>query len=156
MSEQFYHRKSASRSTSSRTWSWAARSVSHIFKRANFSLVIKQVACRVIDLPHYNGLTTENLLNIRGDYPQLSEYFPEERDLPKIPRAWLANVIYTIVGDQFNQWVQERIRERNDRVASQHDLMIELDPAIARAFEASTMISSKYSKLIPSLTCSVL
>ena len=101
-------------------------------------------------------MTTENLLNIRGDYPQLSEYFPEERDLPKIPRAWLANVIYTIVGDQFNQWVQERIRERNDRVASNHDLMIELDPAIARAFEASTMISSKYPDLFPSLTCSVL
>ena len=56
----------------------------------------------MIDLPHYDGLTTENLLNIRADSPQLNEYFPEERDLPKISRAWLANVIYTIVGDRFN------------------------------------------------------
>ena len=56
----------------------------------------------MIDLPHYDGLTTENLLSIRGDHPELNDYFPEERDLPKIPRAWLANVIYTIVGDRFN------------------------------------------------------
>ena len=106
----------------------------------------------MIELPHYDGLTTENLLNIRDEYPQLNEYFPEERDLPKIPRGWLANVIYTIVGDQFNKWVQEKIRERNDRVASKNDLMIELDPAIARAFEASTMISSKYTDLLSLLT----
>ena len=62
-------------------------------------------------------------------------------------------MIYTIVGDQFNQWVQEKIRERNDRVASKHDLMIELDPAIARAFEASTMISSTYTELLSFLIC---
>ena len=97
----------------------------------------------MIELPHYEGLTTENLLSIRADFPQLNEYLPEDRDLPKLPRAWLANLTYTIVGDQFNEWVQQKIRERNDRVASKNDLMIELDPEIAKAFQASTMISSK-------------
>ena len=53
----------------------------------------------MIELPHYEGLTTENLLSIRADFPQLNDYLPEERDLPKLPRAWIANVIYTIVGD---------------------------------------------------------
>ena len=110
----------------------------------------------MIELPHYEGLTTENLLSIRADFPQINDYLPEERDLPKIPRAWLANVTYTIVGDQFNEWVQEKIRERNDRVASKNDLMIELDPAIARAFQASTMISSKFTELLFILTSSIL
>ena len=63
---------------------------------------------------------------------------------------------YTIVGDPFNEWVQEKIRERNDRVASKNDLMIELDPAIMKAFEASTMISSKYNELFSFLTSSIL
>ena len=56
----------------------------------------------MIELPHYEGLTTANLLAIRDSYPQLNEYFPDERDLPKVPRAWLANVTYTVVGDEFN------------------------------------------------------
>ena len=59
---------------------------------------------------------------------------PEERDLPKLPRSWLANLIYTVVGDEFREWVAEKIRERNDKIASKNDLMIELDPAIAKAF----------------------
>ena len=48
--------------------------------------------------------------------------------MPKLPRYWLANVIYTVVGEQFRLWVGEKIRERNDKVASKNDLMIELDP----------------------------
>ena len=35
------------------------------------------------------------------------------------------------------------IRERNSRVASKNDLIIELDPEIAKAFKSSLNISSK-------------
>ena len=54
------------------------------------------------------------------------------------------NLIYTIVGDDFKNWVAEKVRTRNDKIASKYDLMLDLDPSIAKAFYASTMVSSKY------------
>ena len=48
------------------------------------------------------------------------------------------------MGDEFREWVAGKIRERNDKLAEKHDLMIDMDPAIARAFQNSSMISSKY------------
>ena len=52
------------------------------------------------------------------------------------------NVILTIVGDDFKALVAEKIRERNEKVAVKNDLMVEMDPEIAEAFNRSTMIST--------------
>ena len=65
------------------------------------------------------------------------------------------------MGDEFRDWVAGKIRERNDKLAEKHDLMIDMDPAIARAFQNSSMISSKYSlfsslHLFRVLTCVLL
>ena len=40
-------------------------------------------------------------------------YIPDERDIPKIPRAWLCNIAHTIIGDSFNDWVKQAIVDRN-------------------------------------------
>ena len=53
-------------------------------------------------------------------------------------------MIYSIVGDDFREWVSERVKHRNDHIAEQQDLMIELDPEIAAAFNSSYNISSKF------------
>ena len=53
------------------------------------------------------------------------------------------NLIYSILGDQFREWVSSRIKVRNEKVAENNDLMIELDPKIAEAFKNSLNISSK-------------
>ena len=34
----------------------------------------------------------------------------------------------------FNNWVQEKVKERNETLAKKQDLMIEMDPEIAQAF----------------------
>ena len=37
-------------------------------------------------------------------------YLPEEeREIEKLPRQYLANLIYTIVGDKFKKWVAAKI-----------------------------------------------
>ena len=55
-------------------------------------------------------------------------------------------MIYSLVGDPFREWVSKTIKKRNDTVASKNDLMIELDPAIAKAFQRSINISSKWNE----------
>ena len=65
----------------------------------------------------------------------------------KLPRQWIINVIYSVIGEPFRQWVSEAIKKRNAELADKRDLMIELDPEIAKAFRSSVNISSKYTIL---------
>ena len=96
-----------------------------------------------INVPMYKGLTIENMLSMREDYPIISEYMPDDRDFARLPRAWIANVIYTLVGERFKTIVANQIKARNEQLAEKKDLYISMDPNIARAFTNSSMISSK-------------
>ena len=69
---------------------------------------------------------------------------PVEAEIKKLPRQYIANVIYTLVGDPFYQWVQLKINERNEKVKQQMNINIQMDPRVAEAFRNSTAVSSKY------------
>ena len=56
---------------------------------------------------------------------------------------YIANVCYTIVGERFAKWVDNRVKERNEKRQKEIDF-IELDPDIAAIYNSSTAISSKY------------
>ena len=73
----------------------------------------------------------------------LNSYLPEDRDMHKVPRQWLINVTYTIIGEPFSKWVKKEIVDRNEALAKKQNLLIEMDPEIARAFHSSHNISSK-------------
>ena len=66
---------------------------------------------------------------------------PCEKEIIKLPKQYLTNVIYTIVGKDFATWVRAKIEERNAKVSKDKDLMIAVDPAIAAAFQSSTAVS---------------
>ena len=94
-------------------------------------------------VPMYKGLTIDNMLAEGRRSPAVNNYLPDEKDLHRLPRQWLANVIYTLVGERFQNWVTECIRNRNDHIAEKQNLIVELDPVIAAAFNNSLNISSK-------------
>lgn len=108
-------------------------------------LVIKCDKVCYLFCPQYEGLSLEKILQQTAQYPEVLQYFPVQKEIQKLPRQWVINVIYTIVGKSFADWVQQQIDSRNEKMASDHNLMIELDPDIAAAFRASTQISSKYA-----------
>jgi hypothetical protein len=62
-------------------------------------------------------------------------------------------VLFTVVGKPISDLVKKSIKARNDQVAENRNLIIELDPEIAAAFARSINISSK---LTASLTPSCL
>ena len=41
-----------------------------------------------------------------NQYPGVSKYFPIEKEMEKLPRQYIANVIYTVVGNPFAIWVK--------------------------------------------------
>jgi hypothetical protein len=72
---------------------------------------------------------------------------PDEADLAKLPRQWVINLVNSLVGQPFSSWVGQQIEQRNSVLAAKNDLMIDLDPEIAKAFHTSTSISSKFFQL---------
>ena len=43
-------------------------------------------------------------------YPEVMRALPSvSKEVKKLPRNYIANVIYTIVGEKFNDWVQEKV-----------------------------------------------
>ena len=67
---------------------------------------------------------------------------PDAKDLPKVPRQWLANVIYSVAGQPFADWVDEVIASRNSKIAANDKKHILMDPEVFAAFEASNQVSS--------------
>ena len=105
---------------------------------------IKCNQVKVMFCPQYESLSIERILERAREWKAIWNYLPDDRDLHRLPRQWVINVIYTVVGDSFQDWVNERIEQRNSKVAEDDNKMIEVDPEIAAAFNASNYISGKY------------
>jgi hypothetical protein len=83
------------------------------------------------------------------NHPEVYDYLPEPSiELPKVPKAWLANVCATLLHDKFTKWVKDQVAARHAKVIDSKDMGILMDPEMAKIFNASTAISSKcYSSL---------
>ena len=99
---------------------------------------VKQLYC-----PQYENLNIVRILERAKQNPFIANYLPENRDMHKVPRQWLINVAYTVIGKPFAEWVDAEIANRNDELAKKQKLLIEMDPEIAKAFHNSVNISSK-------------
>ena len=76
-------------------------------------------------------------------------YLPDDEDeLAKLPRQWIINICVTVLGDRFKDWVLDLCEERNLDRQNKKNLMIEMDPAMATKFKASSHVSSKLTCLI--------
>jgi hypothetical protein len=109
--------------------------------------IIKDSAVKVLAIPQFEGLAVDDLLGYAQNYPAVLRALPiEEKEVLKLPRAYIGNVIYTLVGQPFANWVEERVTARNEKLADERDMMIEMDPAIAEIFRKSTSVSGKYQQ----------
>ena len=69
---------------------------------------------------------------------------PIQRECYRLERSYLCNLIYSIVGEPFKDWVDERVNKRNNKVAVEGNQFINMDPEIARIFQASTQVSTTH------------
>ena len=79
-------------------------------------------------------------------FPEVMKAFPTgDKEIEKMPRQYIANVIHTIVGKPFIEWIDAKLEARNLDLTEKKEMMIELDPEIEAIFKASTAVSSKYA-----------
>ena len=106
---------------------------------------IHQDKVRHLSVPQYEGLGIKQMLVEAQKYAIMEDYLPDEQDWKKIPRQWLINLIYTLVGKPFSDWAQECMKARNEKLLNEQKLAIAMDPEILRCFNESTYISSKFT-----------
>ena len=58
-----------------------------------------------------------------------------------MPRQFIINVVYTLCGDEFENWVKKTILKRNKELIENRDKEIAMDPTIAAIFKSSTSVS---------------
>jgi hypothetical protein len=73
--------------------------------------------------------------------PVVVNCLPIIREIRKMPRQYVSNCIFTLIGDKFQKWVDARISDRNQKLTTDKQLNIKLDPRIAKAYVASTAVS---------------
>ena len=54
---------------------------------------VKFLAC-----PQYEGLAVHDILEEAGKDERVLKYLPDERDMHKVPRQWIVNIAYAIIG----------------------------------------------------------
>ncbi len=120
----------------------------------NVKTIIKSSEVRVIDVPQFEGLAIKDIFAFAQNSPEVERALPPPKEISKLCRGYLANVIYTVMGEPFRQWVAQQINQRNQRIALEGNNMISMDPEIARIFQQSTSISGKFQVCNQHVRCS--
>ena len=76
-------------------------------------------------------------------HPSIGERHPDMIEVPRLPKEFLGNVAFTVLGDVFGDWVKQQIESRNEKVLVERNNAIEMDPEMAEAFKSYAAVSSK-------------
>lgn len=101
-------------------------------------------------------MSIEAILERGRENDQLEGYLPEERDMERLPRMFIATIVRGLLKTDFDDWVDGVIDLRNENLKTKQSLEIELSPDIYKIYKESKMISSKQFIRLPSHLCSIL
>ena len=54
---------------------------------------------RHVTIPQYEGLTLNDIADFVTKHANVQPYLPDGKEIQKVPKAWVANVCATILGD---------------------------------------------------------
>ena len=105
-------------------------------------LMIMSKDIKHLNVPHFEHLTVKKFLEYARQYLEVMRALPTVRhEREKIHRQYIINVIYTIVGAPFSQWVNSIVEQRHAEIKEKGNMNIEMDPQVSAAFQASTAVS---------------
>ena len=86
-------------------------------------------------MPQYESLSLKEIKQFIADHPACHKFFPIDREMEKLPKQWIVNVIYSSIGKDFADWVKARVIERNTNIVKVRQLGIDMDPGVFAAFQ---------------------
>ena len=69
--------------------------------------LIKATDVKHIAVPFFEGLSIETMIEwAKGQPGNVMQALPiVQREIERLPRAYIANIIYTLTGDAFKNWI---------------------------------------------------
>ena len=62
-------------------------------------IVLKADKVKHLAVPHYDGLSQEDILDHLKDTPEFWIYMPEmKKEILKLPKQWVINVAWSVIG----------------------------------------------------------
>ncbi len=107
---------------------------------------IKRDKVMVAAVPQIEGLTVEDMLELAKNSPNVMKHIPDQRDWEHIDRKWLADVIYTVDRQKLERQIKEAVKARKERLEEKRNLMVEMRPEFAQAFNSCMNFSSKLNE----------
>jgi len=98
---------------------------------------------RVIYVPAYESLTVAKIVEFCKENEEVMSFLPDMKEIKTLPKDFLMNLLYTINGNPFKEWVRTHCNIRNEKIANKLGEFISLDKKFADALKTSTHISSK-------------
>ena len=95
--------------------------------------------------PFFEELSVDEMLAWVDDSKDVWNYFPELKEVDRLPRQYIINMIHSVMGEPFAKWVKEKVDARNKKLTESRDLLINMDPAIAELLKKSTHVSCRYA-----------
>ena len=68
---------------------------------------------RFISIPQYEGLAIKDIANFVRPHGEVALYLTDDKEIPKLPKQWIANVCATILTGIFSAWVAQQVEKRN-------------------------------------------
>ena len=69
-----------------------------------------------LSVPQYEGLNVQDILKNIAMKDGFRNYMPVIKEIPKLPKQFIINVAYSIIGEPFAKWVRSQIEARNHKV----------------------------------------
>ena len=98
---------------------------------------------RQIHVPSFENLSLKLIYTFFEKFPDVLTFLPDGKELVKVPTTWICNIGATVIGSAFQDWVGQRVKERNDAMTREKGMLIDMDPRIAQAFHQSSAVSRK-------------
>ena len=68
-------------------------------------------------MPQYDGLGIREIGDFIKEHPESHIFFPDQKELRRLPEQFIVNVASTVIGKKFDDWVKDQIYTRNQKVA---------------------------------------
>ena len=68
---------------------------------------------KTLNVPYYENLTLDKMWQFAADHPEVNRYLPAEEDKDELPRSWVVNVLFTVLGAKFARWINKQMERRN-------------------------------------------
>jgi hypothetical protein len=98
----------------------------------------------VAAVPQIEGLTVEDMLDLAKTSQNALKHIPDERDWDGLNRKWLADILYSVERAKFERAIKDAVKARRDRLEDKNNLLVDMRPEFAAAFNNCMSFSRKY------------